>query len=126
MESIAGFLLINIYALLLILATCIMFFSKQRLRQTEDEIYKVFLLTNLFMSISGLLLGIFVSPTYFNQSIVVIYNKLYLVSLILWISLLTIYTVYVSFKEKIKKYKKIYITFIMVSIILVIFLPIKV
>ena len=85
MESIAGFLLINIYALLLIISTCIIFFSKQRARQVEDEIYKNFLLTNLFMSISGLILGIFVSPDFFNRSIVVIFNKLYLISLLLWI-----------------------------------------
>ena len=126
MESITGFLLINIYAFLLILATSIMFFSKQRLKQTEDEIYKRFLLTNVFMSLSGLILGIFVSPTFFNENIVVIFNKLYLISLLLWIFILTLYTVYVSIKDKIKKYKKIYTTIIAISIVLIMILPIEV
>ena len=126
MESIAGFLLINIYALLLIIATCIIFFSKQRARQVEDEIYKNFLLTNLFMSISGLILGIFVSPDFFNRSIVVIFNKLYLISLLLWIYLLTVYTVYISLKVKIKKYRKLGNILIVISVILIIVLPIEV
>ena len=126
MESIAGFLLINIYALLLIIATCIIFFSKQRARQVEDEIYKNFLLTNLFMSISGLILGIFVSPDFFNRSIVVIFNKLYLISLLLWIYLLTVYTVYISLKDKIKKYRKLGNILIVISVILIIVLPIEV
>ena len=126
MESIAGFLLINIYALLLIIATCIIFFSKQRARQVEDEIYKNFLLTNVFMSISGLILGIFVSPDFFNRSIVVIFNKLYLISLLLWIYLLTVYTVYISLKDKIKKYRKLGNILIVISVILIIVLPIEV
>ena len=126
MNNIAGFLLINIYALLLIIATCIMFFSKQRLKQIEDEIYKKFLLSNLFMSLSGLLLGVFVSPKYFNENIVIVFNKLYLISLLLWIFLLTIYTVQISLKEKIKIYKKIYSLAIIISVILIIILPIKV
>ena len=126
MQSIAGFLLINIYALLVILATCIMFFSKQRLRQVEDEIYKNFLLTNVFMSISGLILGIFVSPNYFNESIVVIFNKLYLISLVLWIFLLTIYTIHVSIGDKIKKYKKIISSLMSICVFLIMILPIDV
>ena len=62
MESVIGFLLINIYAFLLIFSTTIIFFSKQRLREFEDETYKYFLITNIFMSISGLDLGLVVTP----------------------------------------------------------------
>ena len=126
MESIAGFLLINIYALLLIMATCIMFFSKQRLKQAEDEIYKNFLLSNLFMSISGLVLGIFVSPSFFEKTIVIMFNKLYLICLFLWIFFLTVYTVYVSLKDKIKKYKRTFTSLILICITLIIVLPLDV
>ena len=62
MQNIQGFMLINIYALLLILATSIIFFSKKRLKQVEDELYKKFLIANIFISISGLFLGLIVSP----------------------------------------------------------------
>ena len=35
-----GFLLVNLYAFLIIIATTILFFSKNRLKQVEDETYK--------------------------------------------------------------------------------------
>ena len=92
MENIVGFLLINIYAFLLIISTTIIFFSKQRLREFEDETYKYFLITNIFMSLSGLVLGLVVSPEFnFNDLVIVLLNKLYLVCLLVWITILTFY-----------------------------------
>ena len=64
MENMIGFLLLNIYAFLLILSTTVIFFSKQRLGEFEDETYKLFLLSTIFMSLSGLVLGISVIPEY--------------------------------------------------------------
>lgn len=76
MQNVQGFLLINIYALLLIVATSTIFFGKQRLRQVEDELYKKFLIANIFMSVSGLLLGFIVSPIFpFDEKVTVIFNK---------------------------------------------------
>ena len=49
MENILGFLLINVYSLLIIIATSVVFFSKQRLKQTEDETYKNFLIANIYI-----------------------------------------------------------------------------
>ena len=96
MQNVQGFLLINIYALLLIVATSTIFFGKQRLRQVEDELYKKFLIANIFMSISGLLLGFIVSPIFpFDEKVTVIFNKLYLISLMFWIYILTFYIEYV-------------------------------
>ena len=48
MQNVQGFLLINIYALLLIVATSTIFFGKQRLRQVEDELYKKFLIVDYY------------------------------------------------------------------------------
>ena len=92
MGSVIGFLLINIYAFLLIFSTTIIFFSKQRLREFEDETYKYFLITNIFMSISGLVLGLVVTPEFnFSNLVIVLLNKLYLVCLMIWITILTFY-----------------------------------
>ena len=102
MESIQGFLLINLYAFLLIVSTSIIFFSKKRLNQFEDKTYARFLITNIFISLTGLVLGFLVNPDIpVPEFIVIIFNKFYLVSLLLWITTLTLYTFYVSFKNKI-------------------------
>ena len=103
MQSTQGFLLINVYAFLVIFATCIIFFSKKRMKQIEDELYKKFLMANMFISISGLLLGYIVSSSIvFDKFIMSLFNKFYLISLIFWIYILTFYIVYVSKGDKIK------------------------
>ena len=129
MESIQGFLLINIYAFLVIVAMGIIFISKKRLKQVEDELYKYFLLDNIFVSGSGLLLGLLVSFDFnYQEFMIVIVNKIYLISLLLWITMLTFYIFYVSFKEKINTKKMIlFLTRIILILTLLIFvLPIKI
>ena len=129
MGSIMGFLLINIYAFLLIVATTIIFFSKRRLKQFEDETYKNFLISSIFISLSGLILGLAVTPEFgFSDLIIVMLNKLYLVCLITWISILTFYYIYITLKDKInkEKYKKIFITVALISIFLIAILPLNV
>ena len=129
MESILGFLLINVYAFFVILTTSIVFFSKKRLRQTEDELYKSFLLANMFMSLSGLILGVAVSPSFNPDEILIgILNKVYLINLMLWILILTFYIFYISLKKKdnINKYFRILKIVITICNILVIILPIEV
>jgi len=124
-----GFLLINIYALLLIISTTIIFFSKNRLGQIEDETYKNFLIVNLFMSISGILLGLVVNPEIvFPNRVIVLFNKVYLVSLVLWIFILTFYTMYISMKnkDKVGQCRKVITILATISVILAIVLPIEV
>ena len=119
----------NIYALLIIVSTTIIFFSKNRLGQIEDETYKNFLIANIFMSISGLLLGLVVSPnSSFNINIIKFFNKIYLISLVLWIFIMTFYTVYVSLKDKtkVKDYKKNFRLLEIICIVIIVFSPIEV
>ena len=126
MESMQGFLLINLYAFLLIISTSIIFFSKKRLNQFEDNTYSKFLITIIFISFSGLILGILVNPTINIPSIIVIiFNKIYLVSLLYWISTLTLYTIFVSLKNKknFEKLKKIFKIIELINVFLVIILP---
>lgn len=124
-----GFLLINIYALIIILSISIIFFSKNRAHQMEDELYKKFLIVNIFVSISGLLLGMVVNP---QKEINYIYltslNRVYLIALFLWISVMTFYTIYISINNK-KKMQKIIKKFnygILISILLITLLPLSV
>ena len=129
MNSILGFLLINIYAFLLILSTTIVFFSKQRLKQFEDETYKNFLIATICISLSGLILGLAVSPN-FNTSefLIIILNKIYLICLIVWIAILTFYYFYISLKDKINKDKwfKIFKIITIISVFINALLPINV
>ena len=129
MQNTQGFLLVNIYAFLVIFATSIIFFSKKRMKQIEDELYKKFLVSNILISISGLLLGFIVSSKIaFNNFIIGMFNKIYLISLSSWIAILTFYIVYVSKENKIniEKFKKINNIIITLCALLIILLPIKV
>ena len=124
-----GFILINVYALLIIISTTIIFFGKNRLKQIEDETYKKFLISNIFMSISGLVLGLMVNNSIaFNKNGIAFFNKIYVVSLMIWICILTFYTLYISMKNKnnVTRLKKIVDTVLIISIILVFILPIDV
>ncbi|MGN0973615.1 MAG: ATP-binding protein [Bacilli bacterium] len=124
-----GLLLINIYAFLIIISTFIVFISKSRLKQVEDELYKKFLIVNIIMSLSGLVLGVLVSSeSYYNELVIVLTNKLYLFSLLWWIYLLTYYYIYISFKDKDKvlNFKNKAKVFAVISTLLIFLLPISV
>ena len=129
MGSILGFLLINIYAFLIIISTSIIFFRKKRSKQFEDETYKNFLIANVFISLSGLVLGLAVTPSFnFNIIFIKILNKLYLICLILWISIMTNYFMHVSIKDRINEVKtrKVFNAIELISILLILILPITV
>ena len=102
MENVLGFLSINFYALLVIIAVAILFFNKPRLKKMEDNLYSLFLLANIFMSCGGILLGIYVSPKVTSSAFAVsLFNKLYLIGLLLWVFIFTFYILYVSLKIEI-------------------------
>ncbi len=129
MSGVLGFLLINIYAFLIILSTCIIFFRKKRSRQFEDETYKNFLIVNVLISLSGLVLGLAVTPSLnFSVFFIALLNKLYLICLLLWISILTYYFFHVSRKGNIneKRVTKVFNIIELVSIFLIVVLPISV
>jgi len=129
MQNIQGFLLINVYAFFIVLATSIVFVRKKRLKQVEDETYKRFLIVNILMSLSGMFLGLLVNPQFYvNNDIIVIFNKIYLICLYFWIYILTYYIFYISLNDKknMKKYQKIFNIITIISILLIVMLPIKV
>ena len=128
MENIQGFLLINLYAFLLICFISIVFFSKKRLNQFEDKTYGRFLVASIFISISGLILGFAVVPEYnVPQFFQICFNKIYLIALLFWINILTLYTLYVSKKDKksFDKTIKIFHYLDIVNIVMAIILPME-
>lgn len=129
MNSIQGFLLLNIYALLTIITTSIIFFRKNRQKQIEDETYAKLLIITILVSISGIFLGLMVNPDInINKVLIIISNKTYLIFLTLWITTLAFYTLNISFSSKLKieKVNKIFTIFSMFNIIMILLLPIEV
>lgn len=130
MQNGQGLLILNIYALLIILVTSIVFFKKERLNQIEDKTYSKFLIINILVSISGLILGIMVeSPANTNELLIMFFNKIYLICLLLWITILTYYTMYIAFyanNKKVTKLTKIYSVLTLINIIMICILPISI
>ena len=81
----------------MILVIAFVFCSKKRLHQIEDNTYFYLLITTILTTFLGIILGILIVPTLnINKIIISLLNKLYLICLTLWTSLLTFYTYYVS------------------------------
>ena len=129
MQNMEGFLLINLYALFLIIFISIIFFSKKRLNQIENKLYGKFLIYSLLMNFSGILLGFLVVPEYnVPMFIQLLFNKIYLIALLLWINTLTLYTLYVSKKDKstIDKTVKVFRYIDYINVILALIMPIEI
>ena len=129
MENVLGFLSINFYALLVIIAVAILFFNKPRLKKMEDNLYSLFLLANIFMSCSGILLGIYVSSKVTSNAVAIsLFNKLYLIGLLLWVFIFTFYILYVSLKKQdnLRRIENIFYILGIFSILVVLIFPIEV
>lgn len=129
MENVEGFLLINLYALILIVFISIVFFCKERLNKFEDKLYSHFLIYSVVVNLSGLLLGFLVVPKY-NVPMVLqlIVNKIYLIALLFWINALTAYTLYASSsnKDNFDKKLKVFWGFNFLNIVMAIILPMNI
>ena len=116
-----------------IMLLLIVFFSKKRLSSIENKIYSWLIITNFF----GVIIAVFsymlmLNSQYFGLLCDVV-NKTYLLYLVTWITLFSIYVFVISYnskkitiKEKADKYKKIFINcgiIYIISVILVYVLP---
>lgn len=129
MANMQGFLILNFYALLIIIVTSIIFFNKDRQKQLEDQTYAKLLIITILVSISGIVLGIVVNPQLaINKNLIIISNKIYLICLSLWITFLTFYTLCVSLNQSdvINKLKKGFPYLIIFNLIMILILPISV
>lgn len=105
--------------LIFIISLSIIYFSKQRLNNAENKIYKVMLITNVFGIFLQLLCDFF-SKNYdfYNSFISVCVFKTYSIYFIIWLNLMMLYLVEISKIRYLSIINKlIYISFIIESII---------
>ena len=124
-----GLILLNGYALVILIVLSIVFFSKKRLHQVEDNTYGQLLIVSVITILFGLLLGIIIdSDFYLKDILIIVFNKIYLIGLILSVSIFAFYTYCISrFKNiKFKLVNRIYQISFFVNVLLVLILPLNV
>ena len=127
MQNVQGLLILNFYALIMLIITSFIFFRKDRQKQIEDQTYAKLLIVTTLVSISGIILGIFVSPTAaISESWVILFNKIYLVCLLLWITILTFYTLCISVVKNTRALVKVFVLITLFNIVMITCLPISV
>lgn len=124
-----GFILLNSYALVVMIALMIIFCTKPRQHKMEDNIYAKMLLANLAIVASGIILGISTTKDLnISELVLNLLNKVYLIFIVLWSILFCYYTLYISRikEENNKVYKKAFEIIAIISMLLIIILPVNV
>ncbi|NMA50866.1 MAG: hypothetical protein GX951_03340, partial [Mollicutes bacterium] len=126
MSNSIGFISLTIFALLVLILFYIVFITKRRICQTEDNTYLLILIITILTSISGLILGIcIIQISKIPILIINFLNKIYLSGLLLWGLTLTYYTFHVSkIKRNIKNPLKLFVMLGSICCLLIFLLPI--
>ena len=113
----------------------IVYFSKERIQHLENKIYSVLIVSNLIGSVIHILCGV-VTPMVDGSISSIIFSKIYLVCLLTWVMVFTIYVFVISkksdelSKQDIMKYFfKIFRIFCIIHIVfifLIFLLPLKI
>ena len=124
-----GLIFLNGYALIILIVLSIVFFSKKRLHQVEDNTYGQLLVVSIMTILFGLLLGIIIdSDIYLKNILIIVFNKIYLIGLILSVSIFAFYIYCISrFKDKnFKTVNRLYRLSFVINVIMVLILPLEV
>lgn len=121
--------MLNIFAFIILIILMIIFFSKKRLHNIEDNTYGWLLIVSFFTIATGITLGFLLDADIVNQNMmIIIFNKLYLVGLITTLSMFVFYTYSISRfykEEKRSRNMIIYSIFIVCNIIVISLLPLN-
>lgn len=121
--------MLNIFAFIILIILMIIFFSKKRLHNIEDNTYGWLLIVSFFTIATGITLGFLLDADIVNQNMmIIIFNKLYLVGLITTLSMFVFYTYSISRfykEEKRSRNMIIYSIFIACNIIVISLLPLN-
>lgn len=114
----------QISAIIYMIMLVIVYFSKPKLKNLEIKIYKFLIITNII----GLVLDIAcvaMAHKYINHIILDTFGRFYLIYLLAWITLMTLYIFSISYdsKEKYKKLKSALLIMLLIFIISTLFLP---
>lgn len=119
--------MLNIFALIILTILMVIFFSKKRLHNIEDNTYGWLLIASFFTIVTGITLGFLLDANIVNQKFtIIIFNKLYLVGLITTLSMFAFYTYNISRfykEEKRSRNMFVYSIFIVFNIIVILLLP---
>ena len=119
--------MLNIFALIILIILMVIFFSKKRLHNIEDNTYGWLLIVSFFTIATGIILGFLLDADIVNQNMmIIIFNKLYLVGLITALSMFVFYTYNISRfykEEKRSRNMIIYSIFIVCNIMVISLLP---
>lgn len=121
-----GFILLNSYALVVMIALMVIFCSKPRQHKIEDNVYFKMLIVNLLMVVSGIILGISTFKDLdIGEMVITLLNKVYLIFIALWSILFCFYTLYISRvkEENSETYKKAFKIIAMISVLFILILP---
>ncbi len=124
-----GIILLNIYALIILVVLCIIFFKKERLHREEDETYGRLLIVCVVTITVGIILGYISVYEAVPQVLIKLVNKAYLFGLASVIGIFTYYTSLISFdpeKDDLKKIQNRYTVAGLSSLAAIILLPLKV
>ena len=120
---ISNLTMLVIFSILYVFGVTFLYFSKERIRNEENKIYKVMLIVNMI----GLILQLFCDYVSYKYDVipVILSNivlKSYLVYFLVWLNLLFIYLIIIAFNKRNKILKFVYVTTIF-EIIICLFLP---
>ena len=95
--------MLNIFALIILIILMVIFFSKKRLHNIEDNTYGWLLIVSFFTISTGITLGFLLDANIVNQNMmIIIFNKLYLVGLITTLSMF-VFSIHIIYQDFIKK-----------------------
>lgn len=129
MNNSLGFITLNLYAFIIIVFIRVIFNSKERLHNVEDNVYSKLLNITGLTTLSGIVLGILIDPSLNIAEIIIhIANKIYLLCLTLWILTLTFYTFYIALIKEGRNKKHINSVYLIgiINAILVLLLPLDI
>ena len=115
--------LLIVFSMMYIFGTIYLYFSRERVKNDENKIYKLMLVSN-FIGLLLQLLCDFVSYQYFNVPRVIseIVLKLYLIYFVFWATCILNYLITIAFDKR-KKLMKITNIMFVILMIVIIFLP---
>ncbi len=119
--------ILNVYSLVIIFTLCIIFFRKRNVSYKEVQIYERLIVSTTLMNLFGLFISIGIYFN-FNNFFLVLINKIYCIYLMIWITLLTFYIIYIAILKSgnIEKAERIMKTICLVNGIFILLAPIKV
>ncbi len=125
----SGFIMLNTFSLIIALILIVVFFSKERVHHTEDNIYGNLLVLIFVTNLIGLVLGLSLDIHYiYKDFIIICLNKAYLILLIVSLTLFAYYTYCISryYKHNSNKVNGLFVFFGVLNSLMVAFLPLKV